>query len=359
MDQSRGEDGTGERQGSAGARHRSFAGCVRSSGWARLGGVDWRAKAPADWPAGIAAGIALALPLLVGTAVEHPGVGAALTLPALLVVMPLPTEAGLGERVRRLAARTAAITLAGLYVFLVGASVWALVPAIAVASAAGAVLPRVGNTAGLAMVLVGVTGPVEGLGIPALPQLAGSLWGAGLLLFLRTPKNPHPYRKPARTAQDWLHAARLALLLGMVSAVMAALHLLSGEAHWLLTGILLSLRPTPEATQARARQRIVGNTLGAIAAALVLLTHPGPWAVTAVVAAAATLAYALRPANYLYWCLAFPLLLLLLTDFDHPTLWYAAAVRAGLVLAGALISIAASRHLWPPTRLPEPHQEHS
>ncbi|MFI1865312.1 FUSC family protein [Streptomyces jumonjinensis] len=322
--------------------------------------MDWRAQAPADWPAGIAAGIALALPLLVGTATGYPGAGAALTLPALLVVMPLPTEADLGERVRRLGARTAAITLAGLYTFLVGGSVWALVPAIAVASAAGALLPRVGNTAGLAMVLVGITGPVEGLGIPALPQLAGSLWGAVLLLPRSGPKTrlPLPYRKPDRTRQDWLHAARLALLLGVTSAIMAALHRLSGEAHWLLTGILLSLRPTPEATQTKARQRIIGNTLGGIAAALVLLTHPGPWAVTAVVAAAGTLAYALRPANYLYWCLAFPLLLLLLTDFGRPTPWYAAAVRAGLVLAGALISIAASRHLWPPGHPPEPRPEH-
>ncbi|WP_327122736.1 FUSC family protein [Streptomyces sp. NBC_01727] len=131
---------------------------------------------------------------------------------------------------------------------------------------------------------------------------------------------------------------------------MAAAHRLTGEGHWLVTGILLSLRPTPEATQAKARQRIVGNTLGGIAAALVLLTHPGPWAVTATVAATSTLAYALRPANYLYWCLAFPLLLLLLTDFDRPTPWYTAAVRAGLVLVGAVVSVLASRWLWPPTQ---------
>ncbi|GLF92867.1 FUSC family protein [Streptomyces yaizuensis] len=315
--------------------------------------MEWRPQAPADWPAGVAAGAALALPLLAGTAAGHPAAGAALTLPALLVVMPLPAEAALRERTRRLGARTAAITVAGLYTFLAGGNVWALVPAIAVASAAGAVLPRVGNTAGLAMVLVGITGPVEGFGIPALPQLAGSLWGAVLLLARRGPKNPLPYRRPDRTRQDWLHAARLALLLGTASAVMAALHRLSGEAHWLLTGILLSLRPTPEATWTRARQRITGNTLGGIAAALVLLTHPGPWAVTAVVAVTGTLAYALRPANYLYWCLAFPLFLLLITDFDRPTPWYAAAVRAGLVLAGALVSIAASRHLWPPDQPPE------
>ncbi|MFI2008782.1 hypothetical protein ACH432_26125, partial [Streptomyces jumonjinensis] len=68
MDQSRREDGTGERRGPVGGRGRPFTGRLRSQGWTRLSGVDWRAQAPADWPAGIAAGIALALPLLVGTA---------------------------------------------------------------------------------------------------------------------------------------------------------------------------------------------------------------------------------------------------------------------------------------------------
>ncbi len=318
--------------------------------------MDWRAQASADWPAGVAAGIALAAPLVVGTVIGHPKAGASLTLPALLVVMPLPQKANLGERARRLGARTVAITLAGLYSFLVDARVWALVPAIAVAAAAGAVLPRVGNTLGLATVLVGISGPLEGFGIPALPQLAGSLWGAVLLLPLlprrdSTTRPAPPPRAPARTRQDWLHAARLALLLATASATMAAVHRLSGQGHWLITGILLSLRPTPEATQAKARQRIVGNTLGGIAAALVLLTHPGPWPVTAIVAATSTLAYALRPANYLYWCLAFPLLLLLLTDFDRPTPWYTAAVRAGLVLVGAVVSVLASRWLWPPTQV--------
>ncbi|MET7495148.1 FUSC family protein [Streptomyces sp900116325] len=340
-------------------RHLAGAGCGDpSSRGARLRAlfdVEWRAQVSPDWPAGIAAGIALAAPLLVGTVVAHPEAGASLTLPALLVVMPLPQDANLGERARRLGARTVAITLAGLYSFLVDARLWALVPAIAVSAAAGAVLPRVGNTLGLAMLLVGITGPLEGFGVPALPQLAGCLWGAVLLLPVLPRKDPAsrpapPSKPPKHTRQDWLHAARLALLLGAASAIMAAAHRLTGEGHWLVTGILLSLRHTPEATQAKARQRIVGNTLGGIAAALVLLTHPGPWAVTATVAATSTLAYALRPANYLYWCLAFPLLLLLLTDFDRPTPWYTAAVRAGLVLVGAVVSVLASRWLWPPTQ---------
>jgi hypothetical protein len=326
-----------------------------------LVGVEWRPQAKADWPAGAAAGIALAGPLLVGTATGHPGAGAALTLPALLVVMPLPAGGGIGERARRLGARTAAITLAGLYSFLTGGRLWVLVPAVAVAAAAGALLPRVGNTAALGVLLVGISGPVEAFGIPALPQLAGSLWGAILLLprwYRNTPSpSPSTDRLPVRGRGDWLHAARLGLLLAAASAVMAPSHRLSGEGHWLVTGILLSLRPTPEATQAKARQRIVGNTLGGIAAALALLAHLGPWAITAIVALASTLAYALRPANYLYWCLAFPLLLLLLTDFDRPTPWYTAVVRAGLVLAGAVISVLASRWLWPPSpalRAPSP-----
>ncbi|MEK8143403.1 hypothetical protein NKH18_18725 [Streptomyces sp. M10(2022)] len=213
------------------------------------------AAGKADWPAGAAAGIALAGPLLVGTATGHPEAGAALTLPALLVVMPLPAGGGNRERVRCLGARTAAITLAGLYSFLTGGRLWALVPAIALAAAAGALLPRVRNTAALAFLLVGISGPVEAFGIPALPQLAGSLWGAVLLLprWYRSTPSPSPAtkRSPVRGRDDWLHAARLGLLLAAASAAMTAAHRLTGEGHWLVIGILLSLRPTPKPPRPR------------------------------------------------------------------------------------------------------------
>jgi hypothetical protein len=313
--------------------------------------VDWRPQARADWGAGVAAGCALALPLLVGTATGRPEAGAALVLPVVLVVIPLPLGAGMCERARRLAARTAAITLAGICAYLLQGHVWALVPAVALAAAAGALLPRVGVTAALAVLLVGLTGPVDAFDIPGLPQLTGCLWGAVLALPRWARPSPGP-AAPASAPEAVTagraalgHAARLGLLSGAATAAMAALPHLAGEGHWLVTGALLALTPTREATALKARQRGIGNSLGGIAAALALAVHPGAWAISVLVAVTGTLAYALRPANYLYWCLAFPPLLLLLTDFDNPLPWYVAGVRATLVLAGGGLAVLASR--WP------------
>lgn len=96
-------------------------------------------------------------------------------------------------------------------------------------------------------------------------------------------------------------------------------------------------------------RRLVGNSLGGVAAAVALVSHPGPWAVAVVLAVCSGLAYALRPANYLYWCLLLPPLLLLLSDFDDPLPWHAAAVRAGLVLLGGVMAAVFAHWRWPDT----------
>lgn len=274
---------------------------------------------PADWGAGVAAGLALALPLLIGTALGNPEAGAALVLPVVLVVMPLPAQAGPGERARRLATRTLWITLAGVYACLIHGNDWALVPAVALTAAVGALAPRVSVTAPLAFLLVGITGPAEAFGVPGLPQLAGCLWGGILALprWGRTPPRPPGPRPPAPpppvptappappAARPLAHAARLAALTGAAMTLITAPHHLTGDGHWLVTGVLLALTPTPHTTLVKARQRAVGTSVGCTGVALVLAARPGPWAIAATVAVLGTLAYGLRPANYLYWCIAF------------------------------------------------------
>ncbi|TDC05842.1 FUSC family protein [Nonomuraea longispora] len=317
--------------------------------------VEWRPKAKADWGAGGAAGLALAVPLLAGTAVGHPDAGIALLLPVVLVAMPLPPGAGLRERARRLAVRAAWITTAGLYAYVTEEQPWALVPAVAVAAGVGALLPKAGYTPALAVLLIGISSHSGAFGFPGLPQLVGALWG-GVLTLPRWGKSaladPVPAPGPSDIARRLRHAWRTGLVVGGAAAVMAALRGLTGEGHWLITGILLTLTPTPTGTRLKARQRIVGNTLGGVAAALVLLVDPGPWVGAAVVGVSGILAYGLRPANYLYWCLAFPLPLLLITDFGRLTPWYTAAVRAGMVLAGSIVAVLATHWLWPTTREP-------
>ncbi|MFE2314755.1 FUSC family protein [Streptomyces sp. NPDC059441] len=337
--------------------------------WRAWLGVRWRPQGPADWGAGVAAGLALAMPLLIGTALGHPEAGAALVLPVVLVVMPLPAQAGPGERARRLATRTLWITLAGVYACLIHGNDWALVPAVALTAAVGALAPRVSVTAPLAFLLVGITGPAEAFGVPGLPQLAGCLWGGILALprWGRTPPRPPGPRPPAPpppvptvppappAARPLAHAARLAALTGAAMTLITAPHQLAGDGHWLVTGVLLALTPTPHTTLVKARQRAVGTSVGCTGVALVLAAQPGPWAIVATVAVLGTLAYGLRPANYLYWCIAFSPLLLLLADFNTPTPWYTAGVRAALVTTGSLTAVLASHWLWPHAFHTDPH----
>ncbi|MFK0296562.1 FUSC family protein [Streptomyces sp. NPDC090442] len=321
---------------------------ARAASWLR---VDWGPQEPAEPGPGVAAGVALAAPLLVGLATGHPEAGTPLLLPALLVVLPLPRDAGLGERARQLAARVAAVTLAGVYAYLVGGRVWALVPAITVAAVLGARAPRVGSVAPLAMVLIGIGGPNEAFGVPGLAQLAGGLWGAALVL----PRwRRHPSRGPAapQPPSDRTHAVRLGVTVAAAAALMAAVHHLTGNGHWLVTGTVLALKPTPDGTRAKTRQRVVGNTLGGVVGTLLVLLRPGQLTVALLIGVVGALAYAFRPANYLYWCLAFPMLLLLMDAYREPVPWYTAVVRVALVLAGGLLAVLATR--WPRPRATSP-----
>ncbi|MYT29638.1 FUSC family protein [Streptomyces sp. MspMP-M5] len=301
---------------------------------------------------GVAAGVALAGPLAVGAWAGHAATGASVAVPAVLVAMPFPAGASRAERARCLAVRTVGVTLAGIYVALAGSGVAALAPGVAVAAFIGALVPRMGTTAALAVLLVGITGdrghPVL---LPGLPQLVGCLWTTALLLPLRpeaarsdAPGQAHAVGSSAVAVR---HAGRLALLSGAATVATGWQGSLWGEGHWLVTSLLLSLQPTPEGTRTKSEKRVLGNSLGGVVAAVLLLARPGAYAVAAVVGISGALAYAFRPANYAYWALASPVLLLLLSDFDKPMPWYAAVVRVVLNLLGGLLAVLAHRWLWP------------
>ncbi|PNE34682.1 hypothetical protein AF335_09190 [Streptomyces eurocidicus] len=314
----------------------------------------WRPTGRADPVAGAVAGFALAVPLLAAVWAGRPAVGASTALPVVLVALPLPAAAGRGERVRILLARTAWLTGAGIYVWLIGPRTWPLVAGVTVAAAAGALAPRVGVIAPLAVLMVGITGSGASPAVPGVEQLAGGLWASSLLLprwgrpcpdMPAPPSVPAP--RPVPAPPRWRHAARLALLVGIVSSLLTLGGRLGGEMHWLVTSILLTTQPTPEATRAKGVKRVLGNTVGGIATALILIPRPDPTAVAVTVGLAGAAAYGGRPANYLYWTLAAPLLLLLLSDYDRQVPWYAAAVRAGLNILGGALALTAARWLWP------------
>lgn len=301
---------------------------------------------------GVAAGVALAAPLVVGAWAGHPATGASVAMPAVLVAMPFPSGAGRAERARYLAVRTLGVTAAGVFVALAGSGVAALAPGVAVAAFIGALLHRMGTTAALAVLLVGITGDgAHPLVLPGLAQLVGCLWTAALLLPLRPATTPGDTPGRARTAGSSTapvrHAGRLALLSGAATVATGWQGSLWGEGHWLVTSLLLTLQPTPEGTRTKSAKRLLGNSVGGVVAAGLLLAHPGAYAVAAVVGVSGAAAYAFRPANYAYWALASPVLLLLLSDFDESVPWYAAVVRVALNLLGGLITVLAHRWLWP------------
>ncbi|WP_367133865.1 MULTISPECIES: FUSC family protein [Streptomyces] len=328
---------------------------------------------------GIAAGVAIAGPLVFGARTGHPGIGATAALCAVLMAMPLPPGAGTVERARHLAARGLWVTAAGIYVASAGRSAAALAPGVAAAAFAGALLPRVGTTAALAVLLFGITGEADNPPQwPGLVQAAGCAWTALLLLPRPSrarpagdgpgqnpraapgpggttgadghgpaPADPHPAAPPRARGRPFRHAARTGTLTGVVTAVTGWQGSLWGQGHWLVTSLLLSLRPTRRETRTKAVKRLVGNALGGVVAALLLLCRPEPAAVAVLVGISGTVAYTFRPANYAYWSLASPVLLLLLSDYDSPLPWWAAVVRVGMVLSGGAVAVLASRWLWP------------
>lgn len=323
---------------------------------------------PADWGAGVAAGLALAMPLLIGTALGHPEAGAALVLPVVLVVMPLPAQAGPGERARRLATRTLWITLAGVYACLIRGNDWALVPAVALTAAVGALAPRVSVTAPLAFLLVGITGPAEAFGVPGLPQLAGCLWGGILALprWGRTPPRPPGPRPPAPpppvptvppappAARPLAHAARLAALTGAAMTLITAPHQLAGDGRWLVTGVLLALTPTPTPPSSRHASAPSAPASAAPASPLSSPPNPAPgpswrrwrsWAPSPTVCAPPTTSTGASPSPPCSSC----------SPTSTPPPWYTAGVRAALVTTGSLTAVLASHWLWPHAFHTDPH----
>jgi len=315
----------------------------------------WRLEGRTDLPGAVATAAGLALPLSAATWTGHARVGVILTLPIVLIAIPLDVPTPGLERVRVLGVRVVGIALSGVCVGLIGGRAWVLVPAVAAAAALGALTPTIGPTPALALVLIGTPANAVAFGIAGLPQLVGGLWG----LAVTTPEwsrilrrdDSRPPVAPGSAQPDPFRAAGQGVAVGAASAVMAAVGHLTGEGHWLVTSVLLTLRRTHRATLARARDRAVGNIAGCLLAALLLSLHPTVWVLVAILVVSAIVAYGLRPANYLYWALAFPILVLTLADLGQPVTPDTAAVRAALVVAGGLFALAASwsLHLVRPT----------
>jgi uncharacterized membrane protein YccC len=140
------------------------------------------------------------------------------------------------------------------------------------------------------------------------------------------------------------HAARVALVCGLDVALISLLHIDHG--YWLLMTSLIVLQPHVSGTMRRGLERIGGTVAGGVLAALLAAVLPTQLATAAVLFPLALLALAILPVSYA----AFAFFLtptFVLAWIPYSGDWQFALVRIVNTIAGAAISLAAMRVLFP------------
>lgn len=295
---------------------------------------------------GMAAALAIALgALLVAPAAGgQPVVGSALALGFVLTAVPsLPTS--WRPALATMTARAAAVLIGGAAVVACAQRPVLICVLTVAAAVAGALLTRVGATAGLAVVLISVdAGTTPSWTVLVLYALgavavfaAWALWWSITAVVARGDAPPAPVHPapPGRSA----HAARVALATAVAVTVAALLPAGLVGGHWLVTSVLLTIQPARAATGLRLAQRLSGNTVGAVLAAVLLDAHPPVAVAVAVTVVLFAIAVALRPVNYTWWAITGPPVLLVISEYPHWFPWYEGGVRLAMNLAGAAIVV--------------------
>ena len=305
----------------------------------------------------MAACLALALGaiLAVAAALDRGETGSAVALGFVLTAVPSLPQAW-RQAVAVMAIRSVAVLLgAGAAVLAVDHPV-ALGVATVTAAVVGALASRVGPTAGLAVVLVAVD-VTHVAGAQRFPVTALLSYAAGAALVVvawtvwfacsRAGRSADG-SEPAGAAQSGQpvsrdaggHAVRVGVAVA-VAVLLAGLlpdDLVGG--HWLVTSVLLTVQPTAADTGMRLAQRLSGNAVGALIAAVLLGARPGFVVIAVATVVLFTLAMALRPVNYTWWAVTGPPVLLVISEYPALFPWYEGGVRLLMNLAGAAIVVA-------------------
>lgn len=303
---------------------------------------------------GMAVWLAVGLGAILGvtTALGHAEWGSAVGLGLVLTAvpsLPLAWRPALSTMV----IRGCAVLIGALVAMLTAGHPTVLAAATVAIAVCGAALARVGPTAGLAVVLVAVDlpGMPQGYGPGAAaaaltPYALGVLvvmltWGGwfGCAAAVRRARGEPPVAGTAATAwrEQWPHVLRVGIA---VAAAVALARLLPEDligGHWLVTSVILTVQPTAGDTGMRLAQRLSGNTVGAVIAAVLLGAHPSIPVVAALTVVLFTLAMALRPVNYTWWAVTGPPVLLVISEYPQLFPWYEGGVRLAMNLAGAAI----------------------
>ncbi|MER7547448.1 FUSC family protein [Actinomadura sp.] len=130
---------------------------------------------------GAAAALAVAVPLIAGALTGHAAQGSMIALGAYLVALRAP-EGPYGAQARSLAVGVAVVAIGAAVGGLLSGHLWPTVVVVPPLIALGVAVPRIGSTAGLAVLLSAVRPPSADVLAVGLLELIGGLLTAGLLL---------------------------------------------------------------------------------------------------------------------------------------------------------------------------------
>ncbi|WKG05680.1 FUSC family protein [Mycolicibacterium sp. HK-90] len=292
---------------------------------------------------GMAAALAVALgAVLTGTALfGRAEWGSAVGLGFVLIAVPeIPTT--WRSALHTMGIRAATVVVGGVLVVAGAHNAIVLAGFTVLAAITGALIPGVGATAGLAVVLMSIDLDQDATSMAALwPYLVGIaivfaswvVWFAISRLRHRIEEEPLPPSSAAGVA----HAARVGVAVGLAVSVAALLPADMVGGHWLVTSVLLTIQPSQAETGLRLAQRLSGNAVGAVIAAALLGTHPSAPVVIGLTVVLFLMAMALRPVNYTWWAIAGPPVLLVISEYPDLFPWYEGAVRLAMNFVGALI----------------------
>lgn len=294
---------------------------------------------------GMAAALAVALgAVLWGTAAfGRAEWGSAVGLGFVLIAVPeIPTT--WRAAVHTMGVRAVTVMAAGLLVVAGSHDAVLLAVFTVLAAIAGALIPGVGATAGLAVVLMSIDLDQDATTMAALwPYVIGiaivfaswAVWFAISVLRHGVADEPPPRSSAAGLA----HAARVGAAVGLAVSVAALLPAEMVGGHWLVTSVLLTIQPSQAQTGLRLAQRLSGNAVGAVIAAALLGTRPSAPVVIGLTVVLFLVAMALRPVNYTWWAITGPPVLLVISEYPELFPWYEGAVRLAMNFVGAFIVV--------------------
>ena len=150
---------------------------------------------------GLAAAVAVSVPLLVGALTGHAAQGSMIALGAYLVALRAP-EGPYGARARNLTVGVLIVAVGSGVGGLLSGHLWPAVIVVPPLVALGVAVPRIGSTAGLAVLLSAVRPPSADVVNIGLLELVGGLLTAGLLLAPWPARRLRPLREALSESAD-------------------------------------------------------------------------------------------------------------------------------------------------------------